>query len=146
MSDEGEGTTTAPPVSLPNLDELRGDIGKFSENARRVERLWNRRFGAVALRSEVQYEHLRGLKDHYTHKRMWSYILMGMMGLLLVFQCVLLGLVGGGVWDFSAYDWLLPALMVQNLAAIIGLAHVVVRSLFRDQTESRLDETAEDDE
>jgi hypothetical protein len=142
MSDDagGEGGTAdkslpsqdAAGQSLPSLDQIRGDIGKVRENPRRVERLWNKRFGAVAIKAEARYEHLRGLRDHYTHKRMWSYVLMGMMGVLLLFQCLLLGLVGGGVWSFTDYDWLLPALMVQNLAAIIGLAYVVVKSLFRD--------------
>lgn len=146
MSDDAGGDGGTVDKSLPSLDQIRGDIGKAAENPRRVERMWNRRFGAVAVKAEARYEHLRGLRDHYTHKRIWSYVLMGMMALLLAFQCLLLGLVGSGVWDFTPYDWLLPALMVQNLAAIIGLAYVVVKSLFRD---NRLldapEESSEDD-
>jgi hypothetical protein len=146
MSDDADGDGGTVDKSLPTLDQVRGDIGKVPENPRRIERMWNRRFGAVAVKAEARYEHLRGLRDHYTHKRIWSYVLMGMMALLLAFQCLLLGLVGGGVWDFTSYDWLLPALMVQNLAAIIGLAYVVVKSLFRD---NRLldapEEVSEDD-
>jgi hypothetical protein len=57
---------------------------------------------------------------------------MWVMAGMVVFQSVLLGLVGAGIWDFSAYDWLLPALLVQNLAQVIGLAVFVVKALFRE--------------
>jgi len=47
-----------------------------------------------------------------------------------LFQMFLLMMVGWGWWDFTKYDWLLPMLLVQNFAQIVGLALVVVRSLF----------------
>jgi hypothetical protein len=57
---------------------------------------------------------------------------MFVMAGMVIFQSVLLGLVGAGIWDFSRYAWLLPALLVQNLAQVIGLAVFVVKALFRD--------------
>ncbi len=51
---------------------------------------------------------------------------------MILFQWLLLGLVGVGIWDFTKYEWLLPVLLVQNLGQIIGLALVVVKSLFKD--------------
>lgn len=47
---------------------------------------------------------------------------------------ILLVLVGSGVLDFKDYDWLLPALFVQNLAQIVGLASYAVKHLFSDIT------------
>ena len=47
---------------------------------------------------------------------------------------ILLVLVGSGVLDFKGYDWLLPALLVQNLAQIVGLASYAVKHLFSDIT------------
>lgn len=135
MSDEGEGESegsSTKPVRLPSLAEVKGDVGRIPSDPRRVERHFNRRFGAVSVRSEAAYEHLTGLRDHYGHKRKWSYFLMWTMAGLLGFQSLLLAMVGFGWWKFTDYDWLLPALMVQNLAAIIGLAFVVVKALFKD--------------
>jgi hypothetical protein len=78
------------------------------------------------------YQHLLGLQRHYEHKSKWSYFLMAMMAGMLGFQSLLLGLVGAGTWTFLGYDWLLPALLVQNLAQIAGLCVIVVQSLFKD--------------
>lgn len=78
------------------------------------------------------YQHLLGLQRHYEHKSKWSYFLMAMMAGMLGFQSLLLGLVGAGYWDFRGYAWLLPALLVQNLAQIAGLCVIVVQSLFKD--------------
>lgn len=78
------------------------------------------------------YQHLLGLQRHYEHKSKWSYFLMAMMAGMLGFQSLLLGLVGAGTWTFIGYDWLLPALLVQNLAQIAGLCVIVVQSLFKD--------------
>lgn len=89
-------------------------------------------FRSVSTESEERYAHLKGLQDHYKHKGYWSYFLMFVMLAMVVFQSILLGLVGAGVWDFSKYAWLLPALLVQNLAQIIGLAVFVVKALFKD--------------
>lgn len=78
------------------------------------------------------YQHLLGLQRHYEHKSKWSYFLMAMMAGMLGFQSILLGLVGARIWDFTGYAWLLPALLVQNLAQIAGLCVIVVQSLFKD--------------
>ena len=59
---------------------------------------------------------------------------MSIMGLMVVFQSALLTFVGLGWWDFTHYKWLVPILLVQNLAQIIGLAVFVVKSLFKDIT------------
>ncbi len=80
-----------------------------------------------------EWENLRGLARHYRHKSQWSYFLMAMMLAMIGFQSVLLGMVGAGEWDFAAYEWLLPALLVQNLAQIAGLCVIVVQALFKDK-------------
>ena len=57
---------------------------------------------------------------------------MFVMAGMIIFQSVLLGMVGAGVWDFTKYQWLLPVLLAQNLAQVIGLAVFVVKALFKD--------------
>ena len=57
---------------------------------------------------------------------------MFLMAVMIGFQSYLLVMVGQGKWDFTEYSWLLPALLAQNLAQVIGLAVFVVRALFSD--------------
>ena len=76
------------------------------------------------------------MQDHYKHKGRWSNFLMFVMFGMVAFQSVLLGFVGAGTWDFSKYQWLLPLLLGQNLAQIIGLAVFVVKALFKEQSPS----------
>ncbi len=61
---------------------------------------------------------------------------MVIMSIIVIFQCALLWCVGIGRWDFKDYKWLLPALLVQNLAQIVGLALVIVKSLFKDMADN----------
>jgi hypothetical protein len=55
-----------------------------------------------------------------------------MMAFMILFQSLLIWRVGVNAWLFEKYTWLLPALLVQNLAQVIGLALIVVRSLFKE--------------
>jgi len=95
------------------------------------QRRFETRFTDNAVNSQAEYAHLRGLRDHYFHKKWWSWFLMGLMTVMILFQSGLLIAVGLEVLDFKQYAWLLPALLVQNLGQIIALAYVVVKSLFR---------------
>lgn len=97
-----------------------------------AEERYSVRFRRQSSAAQMEYAHLQGLRDHYRHKGRWSTFLMFVMAGMVLFQSVLLGLVGAGIWDFSRYAWLLPALLVQNLAQVIGLAVFVVKALFRD--------------
>jgi hypothetical protein len=54
---------------------------------------------------------------------------------MISFQSFLLYEVGVGAWSFEKYTWLLPALLVQNLAQIVGLAVFVVKALFTKMDE-----------
>jgi len=83
---------------------------------------------------EAGYIHLKGLQDHYLHKNYWSIFLMVILGSMMGFQIILLTFVGLGKFDFSHYEWLLPALLVQNLAQVLGLAVIAVTSLFKRLT------------
>ncbi len=56
------------------------------------------------------------------------------IGSIIGFQMLILLLVGTNILDFRDYDWLLPALLIQNLVQIVGLAVYAVRSLFSDIT------------
>ena len=53
------------------------------------------------------------------------------MAFMVLFQSFLLWVVGSGVWNFDKYTWLLPALLVQNLTQIVGLAVFVREGAFQ---------------
>lgn len=128
------GTDDDPPEeSLPTPDEILASVDFDEDSSDEYQRQVERRFSEYSVRSEVEWAHLKGLQDHYWHKGNWSWFLMAIMAAMVIFQSFLLMMVGLGVWDFSKYEWLLPALLVQNLGQIIALAFVVVRSLFKDQ-------------
>lgn len=115
---------------LPTVNELKNEIAS-SGNAGDNQSIFESNFRSQSVAIQAEYAHLSGLIDHYEHKGKWSYFLMLLLTAMISFQCVLLGLVGLGIWDFTKYEWLLPALLVQNLGQIIALAYVVVKSLFR---------------
>jgi uncharacterized membrane protein YcfT len=50
----------------------------------------------------------------------------------MMFQSGVVLAVGLQALNFVEYKWLLPALLVQNLAQVVGLAVFVVRSLFKE--------------
>ena len=80
--------------------------------------------------SEYRSTHIQGVRDHYYHKGKWSWFLMGAIGLMILFQSALLVSVGLAWLDFTAYEWLLPVLLVQNFGQIVVLAVYAVRYLF----------------
>jgi hypothetical protein len=128
MSDE----PSDPSDKLPTAKEILAEVGAMSWSDVTSERKYLDKFRAKSTDTQESYAHLQGLRDHYKHKGKWSYFLMLVMAGMIIFQSALLGLVGAGIWDFSAYQWLLPALLVQNLAQIIGLAVFVVKALFKE--------------
>jgi hypothetical protein len=123
-------------TTLPKPEELLADIGASNQggtsSATVVEENFNIQFQKYAVESESDYVHVQGAREHYAHKRYWSWFLMSAIGGMLIFQSTLLVLVGRGIIDFSQYKWLLPALLVQNLGQVVGLAVWAVKHLFSD--------------
>jgi hypothetical protein len=123
------------PTALPNVGDLIAEVETSDVHEIDLRVADERRFGSEfdrnAVEAEVAWANLSGLQDHYKFKGHWSVFLMVVLGSMTVFQWLLLVMVGFGLWDFTSYDWLLPALLVQNLGQIIGLAFIVVKSLFR---------------
>lgn len=118
---------------LPSVEELREEVKKDSKSKEKdKEEEFDFKFQTESILQQAEYARVTGIKQHYNHKSYWSFFIMAIMTVMVVFQCVLLGMVGGNSWRFSQYKWLLPALMVQNLAELVGLAVIVVRSLFKD--------------
>lgn len=117
---------------LPSVSTLKNALSEASTLSASIEREYVRNFNSKSVASQEKYARLKGLQDHYKHKGRWSGFLMLLMAGMIGFQSWLLVEVGRGNWDFTAYDWLLPALLAQNLAQVVGLAVFVVRSLFSD--------------
>ena len=127
MSDEKLNSQQAN-YKLPSSLEVKNET---TDDFKEIENFTNQ-IVKLTPDIELQYIHMEGVQDHYKHKKWWSWFIMALMAILLIFQCTLLGLVGYGIWNFEKYAWLLPALLVQNLAKIVGLAVFVVKALFRD--------------
>lgn len=125
-----------PPDGLPSADTVIESIRGASRRERWAENLSQLRieddFRSDYARAGRELEHLKGLRAHYAHKEYWSWFIMGLMGAMVLFQSALITLVGLRVWSFTDYPWLLPALLVQNFAQIVGLALFVVKALFKD--------------
>ncbi len=126
MSDNGDDSS-----SLPKAGDVLANIQENDSESNYLQSLLERKFSSEAVQSEADWAHLKGLHDHYLHKGYWSWFLMLLLSGMIIFQSVLLYEVGVGVWNFSAYKWLIPALLVQNLGQVIALAVIVVKSLFR---------------
>lgn len=127
MSDDN----AARPSGLPKPEEILASLVFDDQESKRLQHEAQSSFERDAIRAEMEWAHLQGLQDHYWHKGVWSWFLMGLLVFMILFQSGLLFSVGLGWLDFQAYRWLLPALLVQNLGQIIALAYVVVKSLFR---------------
>ncbi|MGX7346868.1 hypothetical protein ACWM9A_13420 [Acetobacter pasteurianus] len=126
-------TSADENTDLPSVEELRREVEAESPSKeKRKEEEFEHKFSSDSVKQEADYARIKGIEQHYLHKGYWSIFIMLIMFIMIVFQCVLLGMVGGNTWRFSQYKWLLPTLMVQNLAELVGLAFIVVRSLFRD--------------
>jgi len=120
------------PDALPSVAELKKEINKSDKDTRGRGEAFYDEFAIFSVKNERSYVHLRGLSAHYRHKGMWSYFIAFLMLLMIAFQSALLGMVGSGLWSFEKYTWLLPGLLVQNLAQVIGLAVFVVKALFKE--------------
>lgn len=129
MSDES-GNARHLPRAEDVLAEVSGNSRPSQVSIK--ERKYLQRFSETAVEQQVRYAHLSGIRDHYKHKRQWSNFLILTIAAMLVFQSFLLIQVGRGQWDFSVYEWLLPALLVQNLAQVVGLSVWAVKHLFSD--------------
>lgn len=121
-----------PPPVAPTVDAALDDVVAPPTETFELETRYEARFTMQAVDVERGFANLLGLRDHFRHKKYWSWFLMTIMAFMVVFQSLVIWMVGGGYWDFTKYAWLLPTLMIQYLAQIAGLALVAVRSLFKD--------------
>ena len=122
---------------IPTVEQLRETISRTSSSPSEAENEFEKSFShdADTVASKyIENSHAVGVRLHYTHKDVWSKVILLLICVMIGFQCFLLGMVGAGIWNFSDYQWLLPALLVQNLAQVVGLAVFVVKSLFSDIT------------
>lgn len=132
----GQGTPSAKEV----LQGMKSS-GEPISGASVQERRYADAFESDAVAQQAAYVHLSGISDHYRDKGLWSKFLMGAIAAMLGFQSLLLLMVGFGWWDFTSYEWLLPALLVQNLTQVVGLSVWAVKYLFSDISEQKPDKS-----
>lgn len=126
---------------LPKADEVLSEVSGIDQSeaseSSQYELDYLEEYRLRSIKTEVDYAHLEGIRDHYKHKGNWSTFLMLAVAGMLLFQSFLLLEVGLGRLNFKDYEWLLPALLVQNLGQVIGLAVYAVRYLFSDITNQK---------
>lgn len=120
------------PSKTPPLDEALKQVKSSREVRDSSEQKFIAMYTRESITAEMQYAHLRGVQDHYKLKRDWSSIVICLMALMVFFQMILLMNVGTGTWDFREYDWLLPTLMLQYFGQVVGLAYLIVKSLYKE--------------
>lgn len=134
MPDEGQTGDGAKRITAGDILSVILSSSGTPLPASEFQKNYLEQFRERSIEAQISYAHLKGIQEHYRHKGYWSYALMAAIGLMLVFQIVLLICVGLEVLDFTKYKWLLPALLVQNLGQVIGLAVYAVKYLFSDIT------------
>jgi hypothetical protein len=117
-----------PPITP---DVALADTTTTSVQSAEFELNWEVAQESAALLAEERWIRAGGLRQHFIHKGWWSGVLLGTIVFMVLFESLMIGLVGCGVWNFEKYAWLLPTLMIQFLAQIVGLGLLVVRSLFK---------------
>lgn len=122
-------TETLSETGLPSLEDVLLSVSE--EGSLQYEQKYEENFNQLSLSGEIEYQHLRGVKDHYTLKKCWAIFVMVMMFLMIIFQMGLLIAVGVNGLDYTKYEWLLPTLMIQYFGQIVGLAYIIVKSLFK---------------
>lgn len=115
-------------------DATANEGGNAIEDQGEMEKRHRQSLMANVAGDEADYRaaHLQGARDHYYHKGNWSWFLMVATGAMILLQFALLYPVGLGWLDYTAYDWLLPVLLVQTFGQVTGLAVYAVRYLFSD--------------
>lgn len=99
MSDLEGGKEKA--TVLPTLEQAKAVVYKAQhnnnsfDNSRRLQRAFLKKFSSLSVEAEEKYSeakhtHIAGLKDHYKHKARWSYFLMFLMFIMVLFQSFLL--------------------------------------------------------
>lgn len=119
-------TSTAPKKTFETLKEKHVDSTRLVllESDIDSERAVNEDMASVKL---------DGLKSFYKMRRVWSYYLAICLATILVFDIVLVVLVGLEALTFED-DWFLRIVLGTNLVDVIGLVYLVVRFLFGKDT------------
>lgn len=129
MSEDKRDHSTSKP--LPSASDLLHLLRRVEEYRSQEHDPYEERW-ENSIRAEEAYQHLIGLQEHYRQKTNWSYFLLSIIAFMILFQSGVIVAVGLELLSLDKYEWLLPALLVQNLAQVIGLAVFVVRSLYKD--------------
>jgi hypothetical protein len=68
-------------------------------------------------------------------KQHWSWFIMACIAIMIGAQTSFIYAAGAGILDFKNYPWLLPIYFAQNFAQMVGLAYIVIKSIFTDKIE-----------
>lgn len=92
-----------------------GTPGLYSENL------------SQARREDIE---LDGRKKFYQLRTKWSWVIIGWISLILIFDIIVTRYVGSGHWNFEKYNWLIHEIFAANLGLIFGMGVIVVKFLF----------------
>lgn len=92
------------------------------------------KFYILQQQSEKMQTHLKGLKDFYKHRNIWSWFLLATIGALIIFQISITFGIGFHWLDFVNYKTIIGLIVSENFAQIVGMGIVVVKFLFNENT------------
>ena len=116
-------------------DALPKDYGTSPSTSDAVAAYEGRFDGTEAQARELQKQleaHTRGLNEYYDLRKEWSGCLKKLLIILVVFQCILVLLVGCKWLDFIHYQMFLKIQATDYFLQIVGMCYVVVKYLFKD--------------
>lgn len=83
----------------------------------------------VASAEQAQVE-IDGRRQYFELQERWSEVIIDWITALLLFNCVLIVMVGSGLFTFEKTPWLITTFVTEIFLQVIGLGYIAARFLF----------------
>lgn len=107
----------------PSLDDLSSSVKAVAASV--DEGLEFRRAEAEHIKAQTE-----GLRAYHELRKNWSPYIMGILSVAILFQIVLVSLVGSGLWKFEDNKVFVNTVAAELFLQIAGLGLVAVKCLF----------------
>jgi hypothetical protein len=111
------------------LRDIKSSIKKLSESSNIEEAELRADENIVYEAKKAQIE-LDGRQNYFSLRKRWSLLLKLLLSISIIFQFIVILLVGFGCLNYKEYSWFINLVMGENFFQIIGLCLIVVNFLF----------------
>lgn len=79
--------------------------------------------------------HNGGVREFYSHRKLWSRFILGWISALIAFNILLTSFVGWRFWgfNFDNMQWFVTSVTAETFIQIVGLGYVAARYLFSNE-------------